>query len=316
MSSNSLLESISNYISNKVIKKLFENSCQNFNNQSITQVLEFCNRMNISSVEYFSSFVSERMIKLLHNLHFTNELCLEYLLLATILFERVLENPLVLIDGNNFIDFFIICVTIFLKFNNDYYYLPCIIRNSQILQYDFSRYETFVLEAIDYKLFISEIEFEVLKVTIISLTEMNAIRKSKNNNNIYMNDSQEKFYYNNNNNNNNNNHNNNNNNEASNLLSGTQEKEKTCYVSNYNAKNNKTTVDNSSLISSNYNNKKSKKSKIKKNTVSSILKDDHVRLVQKIQSSNDEIYNNYMKNYYEAQQVQIQKAPIFIIQNL
>lgn len=298
MSSNSLLKYLSDYVSNKVINKFFENSCQNVNDQFVSQVIDFCNRMNISSVEYFSSFVSERMIKLLHNLHFTNELYLEYLLLATILFERVLENPLVVIDGNNFVDFFIICVSIFLKFNNDYYYLPCIIRNSQILQYDYSRYEAFVLEALNYKLFISEKEYEEILNSILGLMEMSTMASMNNYinaDNMNNNEANYQSY------------------DTSNLSPGTQEK--TSFTSKNSTSNNYNAIlAKNPNSNSNFNKKKSRKTK--KNTVSTNLKEDHAKLVQKIQSSNDEIYNNYMKNYYETQQVQIQIAPVFIIQDL
>ncbi len=167
------------------------------------------------------------------------------------------------------------------------------------MQYDYSRYETFVLEALNYKVFISERESEEIQNNILSLVEMNTMATMNNIiNTNNMNNNEANYYqsY-----------------DTSNLSPGTQEKisytSKNTTSNNYNAIYTK-----NSNSSSNFNNKKSRKSK--KNTVSTNLKDDHAKLVQKIQSSNDEIYNNYMKNYYEAQQVQIQIAPVFIIQDL
>jgi hypothetical protein len=307
MSFNSLLKYLSDYISHKITRKIIENSCLNMNNQSFSQILAYCNRMNISSIEYFSSFVSERMIKLLNNLYITNELCLEYLLMATILFDRVLENPTLSIDLNNFVEFFIICVALFLKFNNDYYYLTSIISNSQILKFDYSRYEAFVLEALDYKLFTSEKEYHNIINTILRLSEMANLISSQNVNENYFN-SPEKEYY-----------------SKYNVssLSNTSfscSQDNTRYIITDKSSCKQNASYDSSMISSNLNNKSSRK-KVKNNNKSLI--DNHAILIQKIQSSNDEIYNNYIKNYYEAQQVQQRQqeqqehqAPVFIIHDM
>ena len=132
----------------------------------LANLVESC--VQRKEVNYFSdkettlikSLFQGSVSSLIYKLIYFNILPYESILIGSIYFEKLILNTVCNVNYSNFDSFFLTCLAIGLKYNNDYYYIKGLFYFSNNLTEMYPHYEKQILEYLDYKVFLSLEDYE------------------------------------------------------------------------------------------------------------------------------------------------------------